>query len=1093
MWGIILYSTFSILEALFHFDSDVRTVLFFLSLIFTLGAVSILFVIPLLKYFNIFRKTDYYTVSEKAGRNFPLIKDDLLNAMQLVSTDREKNYSSNLINAAFLDVYNKTKNIQFEKIVDFKKATELFKYLAGTIMICALLFIFIPSLQAASFRLANFGKEFIPPPRFTFVIEPGNTQATKGDNLSISVKVNGEVPKNVSLGTKDAEQTKYEMQDLKRDSSGVYGFQVKSVRSSFKYFASADGINSQQYNVSVIDPPIIKTLDVDINSPSYSGIPAVNQKDNGNVSALKGSRVSLKISSTKNLKYARLVFSDSTEVTLKTNGEEARGSFRIKNDNYYRIIIRDNNDNENISPINYTIKALDDAYPVIEVIAPNENLLLPNDNRIALLTKISDDYGFTKLNLAYRLSASKYKENWTDYKTLEIPLNRKLTEQNVSYIWNLSQLHLSENDVVTYYLEIFDNDNVSGPKSAKTASFTVRVPTLNELITQADKTQNKAINDLQQTLKDAEDLKKNIEKISQELKQDKKDISWQEKEKIEKSLEHFKKMQDKSDQISKKIDDLKKNLQQNNLMSQETLEKYSELQKLFDTLSSDGMKKMAENMQNLLQSLDRKQIQQAMENFKFDEEQFRASIERTMNLLKRIQAEQKVNDLVNKMDEIIKKQENIEQETKRSNLNDKNKQDELSSGQNEITKEMNDLKEQMDDLSKKMSELKDQPKEDLDKLQEEFNQQENSELSKEASQKIQQSQKQMAMQNQKQIQQNMKHMKGGMQDLQKTMRQKIQMQTFVDMMKLTDNLISLSKQQEVLRKESGNLDPTSSAFKSNSEQQNNIQKNLDKIATQMSELSQKTFAITPEMGKALGDAKRAMMRSLDAMQNRNGNQALSNQGEAMKGLNEAASLMKNSMQQMMNGQGQGGMMSLMQQLGQMTQQQMNLNNLTQMLQQAMGGKLTMQQQAQLDRLAQQQEEVRKTLKQLSEEAKASGKSKTLASNLDKLLDQMQEVVTNMKTQKINDDLIQKQEKILSKMLDAQRSVNERDYEKDRESFAGENIQRQSPANLDLNSEQGKNKIRDELNRAVQEGYSKDYEELIRKYYEALQKVRTEKK
>jgi len=1093
LWSIILYTTFSILEALFHFGSDIRTILFSLFLIFSLATVLILFVIPLLKYFNIFRKTDYYSVSKKAGRNYPQIKDDLLNAMQLVSINYGENYSADLINATFLDVYNKTRNIQFEKIVDFKKAKELFKYLAGTVIVCTALFAFLPSLQAASFRLENFGKEFIPPPKFTFMIEPGNTQATKGDNLFISVKVNGTIPKNVSLGIKEVEQTKFEMQQLNRDSTGVYDFQVKSVRSSFKYFASADGISSRHYNVAVIDPPIIKTLDVSINSPSYSGIRPVNQKDNGNVSALKGSRVSLKISSTKDLKDARLVFSDSTEIKLKTNGEEVRGSFRIKNDNYYCIIIKDKNDNENISPINYTVKALNDAYPVIEVIAPNENLLLPNDNRIALLTKISDDYGFTKLNLAYRLSSSKYKEPWTDYKTLKISLNGKSTEQSVSYIWNLSQLHLSENDVVTYYLEIFDNDNVSGPKSAKTSSFTVRIPTLNELITQADKTQNKAIMDLQETMKDAEGLKKNIEKISQELKQDKKDISWQEKEKIEKSLEHFKKLQDKSEQISKKIDELKKNLKQNNMMSQETLEKYTELQKLFDTLSSDEMKKMAENMQNLLQKLDRKQIQQAMESFKFDEEQFRASIERTMNLLKRIQAEQKVNDLVNKMDEIIKKQENIEKETKSSNLNDKNKQDELSSRQNEISKDMNDLKEQMDDLSKKMSELKDLPKEDLDKLQDEFNKQKNSDLSKDASQKIQQSQKQKAMQNQQQIQQNIKQMKGGMQDLQKTMQQKNQMQTFVDMMKLTDNLISLSKQQEALRQESENIDPASSAFKSNSEQQNNIQKNLDKIAAQMSELSQKTFAITPEMGKALGDAKRAMMRSLDAMQNRNGNQTLSNQGEAMKGLNEAASLMKNSMQQMMNGQGQGGMMSLMQQLGQMTQQQMNLNNLTQMLHQAMGGKLTMQQQAQLQRLAQQQEEVRKTLKRLSEEAKASGKSKTLASNLDKLLDQMQEVVTNMKTQKVNDDLIQKQEKILSKMLDAQRSVNERDYEKDRESFTGRNIQRQSPANLDLNSEQGKNKIRDELNRAVQEGYSKDYEELIRKYYEALQKVRTEKK
>lgn len=1085
--GIALFTTLTVFEITFHFASPVRTVLFFLFLVFAISSFAFLFVAPFLKFLNIFRKTNYYQVSEKAGKNFPAIKDDLLNAMQLVTVENRNNYSPNLINAAFYEAYNKTKSIQFEKLVDFSKAKDLFKYLLLTLVTCFLLFAFIPSMRAAGFRLVNFNKEFIPPAKYTFEIEPGNAQATKGDNILITVKIIGPVPANVYLGIKESDQTKFEMQNLTVDSTKIYNYRIKSARSSFKYFVAADNVNSDQYTVDVIDPPIIKTLDVKISPPVYSGIKQVEQKDNGNISALKGSSVNMRISSTKELTNAKLLFGDSTVSNLTVTGFEANGSFKIKKDNTYQVIIKDKNNNENTSPITYSIKTLVDSYPVIEIIAPNENLLLPNDNRIATLSKISDDYGFTKLNLVYRLTTSKYKESWDDYKTREIPLEGKSTEQSISFIWNLSPLQLSENDVVTYYFEIFDNDNVNGPKSTKSASFTVRIPTLNELITQADRTQDKAINDLQQTLKDAADLKKNIEKISQELKQDKKDISWQEKEKIEKSLDQFKKLQDKSEQISKKIDELKKNLQQNNMMSQETLEKYTELQKLFDTLSSDEMKKMAENMQNLLQNLDRQQVQQAMENFKFDEEQFRASIERTMNLLKRIQAEQKVNDLVKKMDEVLKKQEDIQKETKGSNLNDKEKQDELSSRQNDISKDMNDIKEQMDDLSKKMNGLKDLPQEDLEKLKEEFEQQKNSDLSKEASQKIQQMQKQLAMQNQKQIQQNMGSMKSGMQELQKTMQQKNQMQTFLDMMKLTENLLSLSKQQEELRRQSQNLDPNSPAFKENSEQQNSIQKNLDNIASQMSELSQKTFAITPEMGKALGDAKRGMMQSLDAMQNRNGNLALSGQGSAMKGLNEAASLMKNSMQKMMNGGGQGGMMSMMQQLGQMTQQQMNLNNLTQMLQQSMGGKLTMQQQAELQRLGQQQEEVRKTLKQLNEEAKASGKSKTLASNLDKLLDQMQEVVTDMNTQKVNDNLIQKQEKILSKMLDAQRSVNERDYEKDRESFAGKNIQRQSPSELNLNSEQGKNKIKDELNRAVQEGYSKDYEELIRKYYEALQK------
>ena len=254
----------------------------------------------------------------------------------------------------------------------------------------------------------------------------------------------------------------------------------------------------------------------------------------------------------------------------------------------------------------------------------------------------------------------------------------------------------------------------------------------------------------------------------------------------------------------------------------------------------------------------------------------------------------------------------------------------------------------------------------------------------------------------------------------------------------------------------------------------------------MSELSQKTFAITPEMGKAIGDAKKQMESSIQAMKNRNGLLATNQQGEAMKSLNEAAMMMKNSMESMMKGGGEGGMMSLMQQLQGLSGQQLNLNNLTQKLQQMMQGGMTPQQQLEMQRLSQQQQLIQKSLQQLNDEAKVSGQSSKLPADLDNILKKMQEVVTDMQGDKLDDQLIQKQENILSKLLDAQKSINERDYEKERESRSGENVARNSPSELNLNSQSSLNKIRDELNKAVKEGYSRDYEELIRKYYEILQ-------
>src|SRR5690606_17786308 len=120
------------------------------------------------------------------------------------------------------------------------------------------------------------------------------------------------------------------------------------------------------------------------------------------------------------------------------------------------------------------------------------------------------------------------------------------------------------------------------------------------------------------------------------------------------------------------------------------------------------------------------------------------------------------------------------------------------------------------------------------------------------------------------------------------------------------------------------------------------------------------------------------------------------------------------------------------------------------------------------------------------EARQSGQSKSLPGNLENIAKEMREIITNMNTEKLDDQLIQKQEKILSRMLDAQRSLNERDFEKQRESNTADNIARRSPSELNLNPSSETDRIKDELSRMSREGYTKDYEELIKRYFEKLQ-------
>ncbi|MGD8307114.1 MAG: hypothetical protein PVF17_10710 [Ignavibacteria bacterium] len=1089
--AFIILSSF--IELISNFNSSVRTIIFMVGCLLAALLTVISIFIPLVRYFNFLRKETYFQVADEVGKSFPPIKDELLNSMQLVSTEENKNfYSPEMINAAFKNVYNKTKNISFESIVKFDKVKRIYSLLAYMVILFLLLILFVPGLNAASYRLLNFNKEYITTPLFSFNISPGNSDITKGDDIMISVSADGKAPDYILLGIKNEGEVEFKFEKLSTDSSDKYEKNLKAIRTSFKYFATAENINSDEFEIKVVDRPIVENLVLQILPPAYSKSEKIVQRDNGNVTALVGTEVFVNISSTKELSKSLIIFSDTTSIDLVTDGKEAGGKFIVRKNKSYIIKLFDKSGTENSSPILYNVQAMYDKFPSITMIAPNKNIKLANDNRVNLITDINDDYGFSKLILNYRLSESRYEVVQPEFSHLQINIQQLQKQQRVDYIWNLSLMSLGTDDVVSYYLEVFDNDKISGPKSSKTPIFNVMVPSLDEILADAEETQDFVQDELEQVLREAEDLQKTLEEIDQDLKKDEIKISWEEKEKIENALDKFQELQEKVNNLSDELQKMQSDLHENDLLSQETLEKYMELQELMDELTSEVMKKAIERLQQQMEQMNRKMTQDQIENFKIDEERFKKSIERTLNLLKRIQVEQKVDEIIKRTEELIENQNDLRGQTQDNDPLTGNK-NELMERQNDITDKIDRLEGEMEELDSKMSEIDDMPEEELEKVMDKMEEQQNKKMSETASQNIRQNDMEQALQQQQQIKNNMDELNRQMQEMQNSMKMQNLMQTFTDMMRMLDNIIEMSKMQEELKSKTEGMESGSSSFNGEAEKQEVLKENLLNIMKQMAELSQKTFAITPEMGKALGNAVKQMQQTIQSLQNRNGSIAALSQTEAMKNLNEAASMLKGMMETLMQGGGGGGgMMSLMQQLQQLSAQQMDLNRLTQMLQQLQQGNLTPQQQHELQRLAQQQDLIRKSLEQLNHEAKLSGESKKIPADLDNVLNQMQEVLTNMNSQKLDDGLIQKQERILSKLLDTQRSINERDFEKERKSNTGINVVRESPGGINLDSEEGKDKLNDEIDRTVKEGYAKDYEELILKYFEAVKETDSNK-
>lgn len=1081
-YGIILFAILILLEAVFYFSPTYKFAALIFLTIALLALISSFIFNPVIKYLNAGSIKEILKGSDEIGNYYISVKDNLLNSIQLIKQNYNTS-SKNLANAAFEETFAKVKNLNFSELLNYSRLKKYFILLFGITLIIIVSLMSSQILQESAFRLLDYNNEYVRPNDFGLEVLTKNEKITKGTNLNVEVKSYGLTPEDIFISIKSNSESEFSQHKVKKDSNNIYTLQLRNIQNSFTYFAHKDNVTSSQFEISVTSLPVIKSANFEIIPPSYSKMPKTLQKNNGNITALKGARINFSITSTNTLSQAIRITNDEKYDTLSFVDRLITDRFKITTDElyYFRLLDDENNTNEN--PIKYTVKVINDNYPEISILKPEQISLAPSSDIVSMSYTIKDDFGFSRLSLRYYVSSNT--DNLADYNSIDVSIPKEELEQNLYYNWDISRIGLRENDVLSYYLEIFDNDMVSGPKKTRSPIYKLRIPSLDELFAEAENKQESAIEDLTQTLKEAEELKYEMEQIQNELKQNEKKIDWNEKERIEETTKSFEKLADKITEIQEKLDNMRKNMTENNLLSEETMEKYNELQDLMDELNSEELKKAMQDMQNSLEQLMRNKVQKSLENLSMNEKMFQKSIERTLNLLKKIQIEQKMDEVIKRTEKINEDLENLSnktRESKDSNNSEENKN--LAQDQKSIDDQIKKLNDKLEKLRNKMGEVNDSPIEQMQDIKENFDNQKNQELSKEAMQQLQESNKFDALKKQEQLSSNMQSMQNQLQQMQEQMQQQSQQMVMQNMLKAIDNIIGLSKEQESLKNETEKFKDSPNELSQKAQTQMEMKQNLDNILKQLSDLSQKSFAITPEMGEALGKAKNNMNNSISGMQNRNSQQSLLSQMEAMNNMNEAASFLQNSLQNMMQGggNGSGGMMSMMQQLQQMAQQQMGLNKMTQMMKQ---GQLSLQQQAQLQRLAQEQGAIQKSLHELNREAREAGDSKKISSNLEKILSDMNEVISGLNTKKVDDDLIKAQEKILSKLLDAQTSLNERDFEKNRESLSGKNFNLESPNELNLNTEQAKDALREELLKSINEGYSKDYENLIRRYFESL--------
>ena len=1073
--AFVAYLILSIVEYYGRYNSVFRFVFLSSYLVLTIAGLSRWIIIPLAELFSLKKQMSNEQAAKEIGRFFPQVSDKLLNTLQLDSLDQKDNL---FIQASISQKTLQLSIVPFTNAVNYQENNRYLRYLVIPFSIFLILIIFIPEmLTESTARIINYDKEYSYPAPFTFQIQNEELSGYRNEDYILYVKVDGKmIPSQVFL------QSGKRKIKLAKSENGLYAHTFKNLQKDELFRFEAAGYTSSDHTLKLFSRPNLKTFDIEAVYPAYLNKAPQILSNAGHLTVPEGTLLKWNFI-TEDVDNITVRFSDPTQETVRLNAGNSRFSLtrKIKRSLDYHLDL-ENKYGKSKDKISYHINVIPDQYPEIQTESYKDSILY---NFVTIGGSISDDYGLSRLNVYYRISDEEKSDKGAEYKSFPVQININSLSENFIVNWPLDSFNLKPGQQLEYYLSVWDNDGVNGPKSSKSRIFSFVIPdkeTIREEMKTSSKTTEQSI---AKSLSKSKQLKKEIEDIENRLKT-KNQLNWQDKKAMEELLQKHEELKKEIEELKKEYDRLSEKQEKFNKPDEELNQKMEQLQKLMDELLDDETKKLYEEMQKLLQDkVDKNELQKILDQIKQKDNTMQNELERTLEWFKQIQFEQKLNEIKNDLQEMSEEQKKLADETKEEKKNNNqdilDKQEKLNEDFKNLEKELNELEKLNNDMKNKndMSDMSNDKEGIKDKQQK-------------GTEQLQKNQNKKASESQKDAGDKMQEMSDKMGQMQSQMNQEQTEENMEDLRAILDNLIKLSYDQEDLMKEFRKVNQSDPRYIELSQKQFKLKDDSRIIEDSLLALAQRVFQIQSFVTREIGEMNRHMDASIKNLRDRRPDLATSNQQFTMTSVNNLALMLNDALKQMQQqlAQMQGGSQMCNKPGGQ--NKKPGLGDLQKQLNQQIeqlksgngkpGGKPGGNMSMEIAKMAAQQEMIRNALKELQKQSSGGNKS---GKELSEILKEMEQSERDLVNKNISQELLLRQKEILTRLLEAEKSLRERDTDNERESNQGKAINRDMPPDFEKYLKEKEKQI--ELLKTVNPSLTPYYKKEVNEYFQKIGK------
>jgi len=405
--------------------------------------------------------------------NDPTLEAAILSAIEATSNSTiAKDHSPHLVEKLVDQAITQCREVQEGHAIDRQAVKRHVLTLAAVAVAAALLLVLGPAyLRQGMSALLTVTRAAEKSSPYSIEVRPGNAKVPRGSDQPVSAQLMGFTSKDATLMTRTSAGAAFERIPLVAGSNpSLYEGILFHLDKGTEYFVEANGVHSPTFTMSVLDLPTVGKLELEYHFPAYTGLPVQKVEAGGDVAALRGTEVWMKVTPTMTAPDGKILVNESNNDLLTKQADGTlTGKFTVKDEGFYKIQLTGPHGEQVDASPKYTIDVLKDQPPVVSFTKPGRDNSASPVEEVFVEAKASDDFGVKQLQLVYSVNGGAEK-------TIQLFGGSKpLQDVSAGHTIYLEELDVKPGDFVSYYAKATDNNAAEGAKTTTSDIYFVNV------------------------------------------------------------------------------------------------------------------------------------------------------------------------------------------------------------------------------------------------------------------------------------------------------------------------------------------------------------------------------------------------------------------------------------------------------------------------------------------------------------------------------------------------------------------------------------------------------------------------------------------